>query len=91
MAKIKMYTQCNPVEAIEKSLAEDNATSQDAARKTDPWLADLMEQKRHISRLQNKLESLREQVRECRKELQMAEARLFAIIEEAGQKHLPLE
>ena len=86
MAKLKMYTQCDPVGAIEKSLAADNGPAQAA-----PWLEDLIAQKRHISYLTSKLDGLRAEVKECRQELQAAEARLFAIIEEAGQKHLPLE
>ena len=87
MAKLKMYAQCDPVGAIEKSLAADNGPAQAA----DPWLEDILAQKRHISYLQGKLDGLRAEVKECRQELQAAEARLFAIIEEAGQKHLPLQ
>jgi len=87
VAKLKTYAKCDPVGAIEKFLAADAGPAQ----AVDPWLEDLIAQKRHISYLQGKLDGLRAELKECRQELQAAEARLYAIIEEAGQKHLPLE
>jgi hypothetical protein len=57
----------------------------------DPWLEDLIAQKRHISQLREKLDILREETKNCRKQLQSAEARLLAIIEEVGQERLPLQ
>jgi len=54
------------------------------------WNA-LVEQKRHVDKLQQQLELARGTVRDLREELQAAEARLLAMIETGAQKRLPLE
>ena len=90
MAKLKAYVKGGPIREVEVDSCLD-ADDAGPAQAADPWLEDLLAQKRHISQLQEKLDLLREEVKECRQELQAAEARLFTIIEEAGQKHLPLQ
>jgi len=53
------------------------------------WFDELLEQKRYIAQLQAELDQLQEAAKEKKEELKAAEARLFALIEEAGQQYLP--
>ena len=53
------------------------------------WFDELREQKQYIVYLQEELDQLREAVKVRKKDLKSAEARLFALIEEAGQQYLP--
>jgi hypothetical protein len=53
------------------------------------WVDELLEQKRYIAQLQAELDQLRDNVKEKKEWLKSAEARLFALIEEAGQQYLP--
>jgi len=52
------------------------------------WVDELLEQKRYIAQLQAELDQLRDNVKEKKEWLKSAEARLFALIEEAGQQYL---
>jgi DNA repair exonuclease SbcCD ATPase subunit len=53
------------------------------------WFDELREQKQYIVYLQEELDQLREAVKVRKEDLKSAEARLFALIEEAGQQYLP--
>jgi len=53
------------------------------------WFDELVEQKRYIAYLRDELDQLREVVKVRKEDLKSAEARLFALIEEAGQQYLP--